>query len=172
MVNMKKLLSILLSMALIFSLAACGSGTTSSGEGSSSEPSAGSSETSEQPSAELSENPAESEEPVEGENILIAYFSWSGNTERMARMIAEQTGGDLFQIEPATPYTDSGKVILPFYSHCGGVKGNFQKDIARLCPKADVRVALGVMSDGNKNLTAVLQNWLVISGLYVGAYVC
>ncbi|HIV24253.1 MAG TPA: flavodoxin [Candidatus Scatomonas pullistercoris] len=59
----------------------------------------------------------------------------------------------------------SGKIILPFYSHCGGVKGNFQGDIARLCPRADVREALGIINDNHQNLTAVLQNWLEKNGL-------
>ena len=38
--------------------------------------------------------------------VLIAYFSWSGNTKQLAEMIQEQTGGELFEIEPETPYTD------------------------------------------------------------------
>ncbi len=60
----------------------------------------------------------------------------------------------------------SEKIILPFYSHCGGVRGNFQGDIARLCPKADVREALGVMNDGDKKLAVVLQNWLAKTGFF------
>ena len=39
-------------------------------------------------------------------NVLVAYFSASGNTERVAQYIAEATGGDLFHLEPADPYTD------------------------------------------------------------------
>lgn len=38
--------------------------------------------------------------------ILVAYFSWSGNTEKIAKMIAEDTGADLFKIETKTAYTD------------------------------------------------------------------
>lgn len=37
-------------------------------------------------------------------NILIAYFSRSGNTEQVAKEIQSQTGGDLFEIVPAEPY--------------------------------------------------------------------
>ena len=37
--------------------------------------------------------------------ILIAYYSWSGNTRKIAEMIAEETGGTLFEIEPVKPYT-------------------------------------------------------------------
>lgn len=37
--------------------------------------------------------------------ILVAYFSASGETARLARTIAQVTGGDLHEIEPAVPYT-------------------------------------------------------------------
>ncbi|MDR2169211.1 MAG: hypothetical protein LBP59_03625, partial [Planctomycetaceae bacterium] len=36
--------------------------------------------------------------------ILIAYFSWGGNTRSMAKQIQEQTGGDLFEIVAVKPY--------------------------------------------------------------------
>ena len=39
-------------------------------------------------------------------HVLVAYFSATGNTERVANAIAEATGGDLFEITPADPYTD------------------------------------------------------------------
>ena len=35
---------------------------------------------------------------------LVAYFSWSGNTQAVAEEIARLTGGTLFRIEPSTPY--------------------------------------------------------------------
>ena len=39
-------------------------------------------------------------------NVLVVYFSASGNTEAVANYIAEAAGGDLFEITPAEPYTD------------------------------------------------------------------
>lgn len=36
--------------------------------------------------------------------ILIAYFSWGGNTKHVAEHIANLTGGTLFQIETVKPY--------------------------------------------------------------------
>ncbi len=36
--------------------------------------------------------------------ILVAYFSWSGNTKSIAEKIQTQTGGDIFEITPVTPY--------------------------------------------------------------------
>ena len=46
------------------------------------------------------------ETPAEESNVLVAYFSATGNTERVNNAIAEATGGDLFEITPAAPYTD------------------------------------------------------------------
>jgi flavodoxin len=40
----------------------------------------------------------------EREDILIAYFSWSGNTSFVAEEIKRQTSGSLFEIIPAEPY--------------------------------------------------------------------
>jgi len=37
--------------------------------------------------------------------ILIAYFSCSGVTRKTAELIANKVNGDLFEIEPVTPYT-------------------------------------------------------------------
>lgn len=37
---------------------------------------------------------------------LVVYFSATGNTEEVANYIAQATGGDLFELEPAEPYTD------------------------------------------------------------------
>jgi flavodoxin len=44
-------------------------------------------------------------EPQAGKpKILVAYFSWSGNTREIAKSIQKRVGGDLFEIVPATPY--------------------------------------------------------------------
>ena len=37
--------------------------------------------------------------------VLVAYFSASGVTAKAAKEIAEVTQGDLFEIQPETPYT-------------------------------------------------------------------
>ena len=39
------------------------------------------------------------------EKILVAYFSASGVTERVARLLAEVTGGTLYEIKPEVRYT-------------------------------------------------------------------
>ena len=48
----------------------------------------------------------EPEPPEEGSRVLVAYFSATGNTERVAGHIAEARGGDLFELTPSDPYTD------------------------------------------------------------------
>lgn len=50
----------------------------------------------------------EPEVPVSGEsNVLVAYFSWSGNVQQMARWISEETGGDIFRIVPEESYGEN-----------------------------------------------------------------
>ena len=50
------------------------------------------------------EEAGEPEAPA-GSRVLVAYFSATGNTEAVAGYIAQATGGDLFEITPADPYT-------------------------------------------------------------------
>ena len=38
---------------------------------------------------------------------LVAYFSASGVTAKLAKTLAEAVGADLFEIKPQTPYTDA-----------------------------------------------------------------
>ena len=117
---MKKVWTFFLSMAFVLSLAACGGTAASSGGSASSEPAASAFASSAQPAASSeaaepsadAEPSAESETPAGEGGTLVAYFSWSGNTQQMAQIIAEQTGGDLFEIAPATPYTEDYDELL------------------------------------------------------------
>lgn len=47
-----------------------------------------------------------------GSNVLIAYFSWGGNTKGIAEQIAEKTGADLFEIELVNPYSSDYNTVL------------------------------------------------------------
>lgn len=47
-----------------------------------------------------------------GGKILIAYFSWSGNTRGIAQEIQSQTGADLFEITPVNPYSTDYNTVL------------------------------------------------------------
>ena len=53
--------------------------------------------------AAFAEEPAATEEPSK---TLVVYYSATGSTERIANMIAEETGADVFVITPVEPYTD------------------------------------------------------------------
>lgn len=48
----------------------------------------------------------------EGGNILIAYFSWSGNTENAAQIIQEKTGADIIELNPVEPYSSNYNEVL------------------------------------------------------------
>ena len=56
-------------------------------------------------------------------NILVSYFSCTGTTEKVANLIADNTEGDLFKIEPEIPYTEED---LDYYS--GGRADQEQAD--------------------------------------------
>ena len=119
---MKKFLSLVLTLTMVFTLASCGdSGST---ESSTPEASSGleSSVTSEEnTSSSESTTPTESAPQAEessqteteaGSTSLVVYFSWSGNTESVAKEIQTQTGADIFEIIPAEPYTDDYDTLL------------------------------------------------------------
>lgn len=141
---MKKLLALVLTGMLAFSLAACGNSTnqtaggetqtassnegntgqltesgveesnteeSAAGEASETETSVTETENSETETAEDQESTEETADTADG-NVLIAYFSWSGNTGQLAQMIQSETDGDLFVIEPETPYTDDYNTLL------------------------------------------------------------
>ena len=48
----------------------------------------------------------------DGSQVLIAFFSWGGNTRGIAREIQRQTGFDLFEIEPIPAYSDDYNTVL------------------------------------------------------------
>ena len=102
----KRLWSILLAGTMLFSLTAC----TGNG-GAETESSASQSQESSQPESSAAEEPSASEPEssvtaAENGDVLVVYYSATGNTEQAAEYIAEVTGGDLFKLEPAEPYTD------------------------------------------------------------------
>jgi flavodoxin len=50
--------------------------------------------------------------PAENAKILVAYFSWGGNTRGIAQQIHQQTGGDIFEIAPVQPYSTNYNTCL------------------------------------------------------------
>lgn len=68
---------------------------------------------------EYSTEQQQSAETGEG-NVLIAYFSWGGNTRGIAEEIQRQTGADLFEIQMVEPYSDDYSTVLDQAQHAGG----------------------------------------------------
>lgn len=48
----------------------------------------------------------------EGLKSLVVYFSWSGNTENVAKSIQKETNSDIFEIIPSTPYSDDYESVV------------------------------------------------------------
>ncbi len=128
---MKRILPLLLTGALILSLAACGSEAGESAQSSSAVPPSSSSQAETETDSAAETSSSDTEEAVSqvsDSNILIAYFTMPedvdtegvdaiagasivvsngevmGNVEYMASVIQETVGGDLFQIETVQQY--------------------------------------------------------------------
>lgn len=104
---MKKLTTLLLSVVLVLSLAACGSASKPASSTTQPETSAPTEQPATEPSESSSTTPEESEPGTQPETgkTLVVYYSASGNTERVAKDIAEAAGADLFEIVPTEVYT-------------------------------------------------------------------
>ena len=125
MKKIKTFFLLLMVFAVIFGLAACGSSTpkeASDTPEAESKTESAQPATAAEPESALEENPADSEAPDEAasddtdsadENtpshseVLVAYFSATGTTKGVAGRIAAITGGDLYEIVPAEPYSDA-----------------------------------------------------------------
>ena len=79
---MKKVFSILMAITLLFSLAACSNSTTNEESSSQIQQSSDQSSTPD----EKSNSKSDAFEPAEtNSKSLVVYFSWSGNTENVAK---------------------------------------------------------------------------------------
>ena len=102
----KQLFSCLLAAAMALSLAACGGGSDPAGG----QTAGNQAQAEATPPADTAGNTAASEpfgngNAESGGNVLVVYFSATGNTETVANYIAQATVGDLFEITPTQPYT-------------------------------------------------------------------
>ena len=104
-ITWKKLLTLSLAAVMALSLAACGGNDSSADDQN-----ANQTQEEAAPPADTAENAAAPESSGDGAeaadgNVLVVYYSASGNTETAANYIAQATGGDIFEITPAEPYT-------------------------------------------------------------------
>ena len=104
-ITWEKLLTLSLAAVMALSLAACGGNDSSADDQS-----ANQTQEEAAPPADTEENTAAPESSGDGAaaadgNVLVVYYSASGNTETAANYIAQATGGDIFEITPAEPYT-------------------------------------------------------------------
>ena len=109
---MKKLTALLLSLAMVFSLAACGNTANTPADTSKDDAQTPAVSPVEKPDDTNTPDDAETpddanttaEQPQTGKTLVV-YYSASGNTKRVAEDIAEAAGGDLFEIVPTEVYT-------------------------------------------------------------------
>lgn len=100
---MKKILTLMMSVVLVFSLVACGNSnpdSTSEPESSETQVESSSTATTEEPTV-----PAQEPEKVEGGKTLVVYYSATGNTKEAANYIIAATGGDTLELIPVDDYT-------------------------------------------------------------------
>ena len=89
---MKKIISLFMVLTMVLSLAACSTNQSPS----------------ESTPEEQADSSAEAQQPTdEAGKTLVVYYSATGNTENVANYIATATDGDLFELEPAEPYSDA-----------------------------------------------------------------
>lgn len=55
----------------------------------------------------LNNNTKANEDTSANKNVLVAYFSATGTTKRVAENLAKATGGDLYEIKPVKAYTNA-----------------------------------------------------------------
>ena len=124
---MKRILGLLLAGTMILALAACGktdsSETISENKNSVSDSIKVQTDSSNSADDAEADHTAQAEQTEGGSHMLVAYFSLAGeqygvgvveegNTSIIAHMIAEQTGADLFEIKPETPYPTTYQGLL------------------------------------------------------------
>lgn len=99
---MKKIFLSMIMIIGLMSLAACGNNNVPN-----TEPSLAPAD-----NASLAVSEENLAEPEEDAKSLVVYFSWSGNTENVAKAIQAQTDSDIFEIVPSEPYSDDYNTVL------------------------------------------------------------
>lgn len=105
MMKMKKMMVLFMSTVLTMGLAACGSSSETAASSASTAASSGEQAESESADSESAVSLETTDSQTESGKILVVYYSASGNTERVAKDIADAAGADLFEIVPTEVYT-------------------------------------------------------------------
>lgn len=105
--KMKKIISMfLVGLTAVSLLAGCSSDSGNS-SGDASDETTQSADQGEDAEAESQDEADNTSDDASGSgNVLVVYYSATGNTEEAANLIADATGGDIFELEPVEPYTD------------------------------------------------------------------
>lgn len=104
---MKKLITLMLSAMLVFSLTACQENTISETESKEASTENVESSSKEQSTPKESSNELSKEQYTKQKDnkSLVVYYSSTGNTKTVAKYIADETGADLFELVPKELYT-------------------------------------------------------------------
>ena len=87
---MKKVITLIISLFLVLGLSGCSNNLQDESSNSS-----------------TNENKTENTNTTTTDSkTLVVYYSATGNTEEAANLIAQETNGDLFELEPVEPYSD------------------------------------------------------------------
>jgi len=115
---MKKLLTLTLILVMAFTAVACSnnnSRSTNSNESTQAEKENDSNKASDiekNNSSNTNNTNKDGEQTMAGsKKILVVYFSYTGNTRKLANQIHEKVGGDIVEIEPVTPYSSDYKTV-------------------------------------------------------------
>lgn len=131
---MKKIIAVFIACVLaILSFSAC--------SGGSKEPDNTLANSNSQPSSSESNS-------IKKSKALVVYFSATGSTEKVAGYIKDETGADIFKIEPMTPYSSSDL--------------NWNDENSRVCKEHN---------DQNRKVelkSALVSNWDDYDTVYIG----
>ena len=98
---MKKILVLAMTVLMAVLLTACGNSTKAETKNENASPAP-----TQLPKAEAAQAPAKTKQ------VLVTYFSRSGNTREMAEQIQKIMGGDIFEIQTVTPYPAENDSVI------------------------------------------------------------
>lgn len=106
---MKKIITLMLSAMLVFSLTACQGSTASETESKESRTESVESSSKEQSTPKESSNELSKEQSTKQKDnkSLVVYYSSTGNTKTVAKYIADEVGADSFELVPKELYTSN-----------------------------------------------------------------